>query len=382
VNLSNADTLTGCDLLRGLVYWDKPNREIQTRLDSHAKTSMDLQALALELTGMTVPETIARVIFDALLAHVRVLCEALHRPVGIRTAALDLLDRLEGNLRDQGVVQEPPHESLVRMAYVDYLTGLPNFRSLSERFKGEIKRATRYRRLLSLIMLDLDGFKEINDRFGHLAGNAALKHVAVLLRNFMRETDVVGRYGGDEFMILLPETAKHMAEGLAMDIRALISSTPMPWPGEGPLPLTVSLGMASFPRDAQTAESLMSEADGAMYGAKRAGRNQVCFSKPRTSTLLSHGPFASQTYQSVHVIGDFNGWDRTAEPLTWDARKRSYSIELFLAPGKYEYKLLLNKETITIDPNNPESVYDGFDGRNSVLRIITSDGSGLPCARE
>jgi diguanylate cyclase (GGDEF)-like protein len=381
MNLSNLDTLTGCDLLWGLVYWDKPNGEIQARLEAQAKTSMDLQALALELTGMTVPETIARVIFNALLAHVQVLCEALKRPVGIRTAALDLLDRLEDYLRDQGVVQAPPHESLVRMAFVDYLTGLPNYRSLSERFESEIKRATRYRRLLSLIMLDLDGFKEINDRFGHLAGNAALKHVAALLRNFLRETDMVGRYGGDEFMILLPETPKHTAEGLAMAIQALISSTPLPWPADGPLPLTISLGMASFPRDAQTADSLMAEADGAMYNAKHAGRNQVCFAKPRTSTHLSYGPFASRTYQSVHVIGDFNGWDRTAEPMTWDSRKQCYTLALFLAPGKYEYKLLLNNETMTVDPDNSESVYDGFDGRNSVLRIITSDG-GLLCARE
>jgi diguanylate cyclase (GGDEF)-like protein len=381
MNLSNSDTATGCDLLRGLVYWDKPNSEIQARLDSHVKTPMNLQSLALELTGMTVPESIARVIFDDLVAHVQVLGEALKRPVGIRTAALDLLDRLEDNLRDQGVAQEPPHESLVQMAFVDYLTGLPNFRSLSERFEGEIKRATRYRRLLSLIMLDLDGFKEINDRFGHLAGNAALKHVAVLLRNFVRETDVVGRYGGDEFMILLPETPKHIAEKLAMDIRTLIAASPLPSQGDGPLPLTISLGMASFPRDAWTADSLMAEADSAMYSAKHAGRDKVYFSKPTTSTILLHGPFTSQAYRSVHVIGDFNGWDRTAEPMTWDPPKRCYTLELFLAPGKYEYKLLLNKEIMTVDPNNPESVYDGFDGRNSVLRIMTSD-CGLLRARE
>jgi diguanylate cyclase (GGDEF)-like protein len=377
VNLSHTDTQTGCDLLRGLVYWDKPNREIEARLQTQAKTAMDLQALALELTGMTVPEAIARVIFDALAEHLLVLCAALSRPVGIRTAALDLLDRLESGLRDQGGVQEPPHESLVRMAFVDYLTELPNFRSLSERFEGEIKRATRYRRLLSLIMLDLDGFKDINDRFGHLVGNAALKHVAVLLRTFLRDTDVVGRYGGDEFMILLPETAKHTAEGLAIAVQSLISSTPLTRLGHDPIPLTMSLGMASFPRDAQTAESLMAEADSAMYGAKHAGRNQVCFSKPSSSTRLSLGPLAAQAYQSVHVIGDFNGWDRTAEPMTWDARKGCFSIELFLAPGKYEYKLLLDQATITVDPGNPESVYDGYDGRNSVLRIITRS-SGLP----
>jgi diguanylate cyclase (GGDEF)-like protein len=380
-DLSKPDILTGCDLLRGLVYWDKPNRELQARLETQSKTAMDVQALALELTGMTVPEPIARVVFDTLTAHVQVLCDALKRPVGIRTAALDLLDHLEADLRDQGIVQEATHESLVRMAYLDHLTGLPNFRRLSERFKDEIKRATRYRRLLSLIMLDLDGFKEINDRFGHLAGNAALKHVAVALRAFMRETDVVGRYGGDEFMVLLPETARHTAEGLARAIQTLISTTPLPWPGNGPLPLTISSGMASFPRDAQTAESLMAEADGALYHAKRAGRNQVCFSRPKTSTLLSMGTFGGRACRSVHVIGDFNGWDRMAEPMIWDPCKRCYSIELFLAPGKYEYKLLLDQETITVDPGNPESVYDGFDGRNSVLRIVAA-GSSLLGSRE
>jgi len=367
--LSNSEGLAGCDLLRGLVFWEKPNSEIEARLAATAKAPMDFQELALDLTGLTVPEEIARAVFSALAAHEQGLREILKRPVGIRTAALDLLDRLEGRLREEGIVQEPPHENLVRMAFVDYLTGLPNFRSLSERFENEIKRAARYGRLLSLIMFDLDGFKAINDRLGHLAGNAALKHVAGLVKGFVRETDVAGRFGGDEFMILLPETPKHIAEGLAVKIQALISAAPLRLEGNGFLPLTVSLGMASFPRDARTANALMAEADSAMYNAKRAGRNQVCFSKPRTSALLSHGPFAAQTYRSVHVIGDFNGWDRTAEPMIWEPPKKCFTLELFLAPGKYEYKLLLDKETLTSDPDNPESVYDGFDGRNSVLTI-------------
>ena len=71
----------------------------------------------------------------------------------------------------------------------------------------------------------------------------------------------------------------------------------------------------------------------------------------------------------VFLVGDFNGWDRTAEPMNWDPLKKCFNVELFLAPGKYEYKLLLNKEKLTIDPDNPESVYDGFDGCNSVLRV-------------
>src|SRR5664279_4616500 len=220
--LSNAEGLAGCDLLRGLVFWEKPNSEIEARMASVSATPTDFQTLALDLTGMTVPEETARVIFSALDVHVRHLCELVKRRVSVRAAALDMLDRLECRLREENVVQVPPHENLVRMAYVDYLTGLPNFRSLSERFENEIKRAARYGRLLSLVMFDLDGFKEINDRFGHLAGNAALKHVSALLRGFVRETDVAGRYGGHEFMVLLPETPKHLAERLAAEIKALI----------------------------------------------------------------------------------------------------------------------------------------------------------------
>jgi diguanylate cyclase (GGDEF)-like protein len=368
--LSSSEGLAGCDLLRGLVFWEKPNSEIEGRLAAVSEAPTDFQKLARDLTGLTVPEEIARVVFSALAAHVKELGKDLKRPVGIRTAALDLLDRLEDRLRGEGIVPEQPHENLVRMAFVDYLTGLPNFRSLSERFENEIKRATRYRRLLSLIMFDVDGFKEINDHFGHLAGNAALKHVAGILRGFVRETDVAGRYGGDEFMVLLPETPKHIAEALAVEIQALISATPLRFQEHGLVPLTVSLGMASFPRDARTADTMMAEADGAMYNAKRAGRNQVCIARPKTSALLSYGPFATQSCQSVHVIGDFNGWDRTAEPMVWDPRRRCFTIELYLAPGKYEYKLLLNQEKLTIDPGNPDSVYDGFDGRNSVLSIL------------
>ena len=356
-------------MLRGLVFGEKSNSQIQARLEALSSAPEDFQGLAFDLTGLTVHEETARAVFRSLVTHLQHLREALQRPIGVRTAALDLSDRLESFLGDGGAARELSHENLVRMAFVDYLTGLPNLRSLAERFESEVKRAQRYGRLLSLIMIDVDGFKEINDRFGHLAGNAALKHVAALLRNFVRETDVTGRYGGDEFMILLPETPKHMAEALAEGIRALISVTPLHLEEHGLLPVTVSVGMASFPRDARTTATLMAEADGALYKAKRAGRNQTCFSRPKTSAVLSLGPSVAQTCHCVHVIGDFNGWDRAAEPMTWDPPNGCFKIELFLAPGKYEYKLLLDKEKLTIDPENPESVYDGFDGRNSVLRI-------------
>ena len=148
MTLSNSEGLAGCDLLRGLVFWETPNGEIESRLAAVSEAPTDFQELARDLTGLTVPDEIARALFSALADHVKDLGKVLKRPVGIRTAALDLLDCLESRLRGEGIVQEPPHENLVRMAFVDYLTGLPNFRSLSERFANEIKRATRYRRLL------------------------------------------------------------------------------------------------------------------------------------------------------------------------------------------------------------------------------------------
>jgi diguanylate cyclase (GGDEF)-like protein len=375
---SNLESLAACDLLRGLVFWEKPNSEIEHRLAAPPETSMDFQRLALDLTGQAMPGETARAAFDAVTAHVQTLRQVLGRQVSIRVAALDLVDQTECLLQEEGIAQRLPHESLWRLAFVDHLTGLSNFRSLSDRFEDEIRRATRYRRLLSLIVLDLDGFKEINDHFGHLVGNAALRHVGGLLRAFLRETDAVGRYGGDEFMVLLPETPKHIAEKLAADIRALIPATPLQLEGHAAVSLTISLGMASFPRDARTTDALMAEADSAMYDAKRAGRNQARFSRPRTSTFLSHGPFSAQVPASVHVVGDFNGWDRTAEPMEWEPLGKRFTIELFLAPGQYEYKLLLDQDKLTIDPDNPETVYDGFDGRNSVLRVLAKNTAGLP----
>jgi hypothetical protein len=116
----NLDELTGCDLLRGLVFGGKSNSEIETRLDALFGTPEDFQGVAFELTGLTVPEETARAVFKSLAAHLQDLREVLKRPISVRTAALDLSDRLESFLRQEGVVRELSHENLVRMAFVDY----------------------------------------------------------------------------------------------------------------------------------------------------------------------------------------------------------------------------------------------------------------------
>jgi len=182
---SNLSGLTGCDLLRA---WF--SEEIQFRdpgsLGRPVRHLGEFQRLAFELTGLTVPEEMARAVFKSLATIFRI-CAGPKAADRVRTAALDLSDRLESFCEKKACV-ELSHESLVRMAFVIISLGCRisgAFRALPKaRSSGE-----RYGRLLSLLMIDVDGFKEINDHFGHMAGNLALKHVAGLLRNFVRETD-------------------------------------------------------------------------------------------------------------------------------------------------------------------------------------------------
>ena len=179
--MSNSDELTGCALLRGLVFGDKSNSHIQARLGALSGIPEDFQGLAFDLTGLTVPEETAKAVFRSLATHLQHLREALQRPIGIRTAALDLSDRLETFYGKKAICGNCPMKTWCRWLSLTISPGYRIWRSLSERFESEIKRAQRYGRLLSLIMIDVDGFKEINDRFGHLAWERSLEHVAGLL---------------------------------------------------------------------------------------------------------------------------------------------------------------------------------------------------------
>jgi two-component system, cell cycle response regulator len=168
------------------------------------------------------------------------------------------------------------NERLEVLALTDSLTLALNRRALTERLESELDRARRYSLTLSLLMVDLDHFKAVNDSFGHLAGDEALRGVARVLQREARSVDVVARYGGEEFVVILPETGEEGAVKVAERIRARV--TEQPQEGLVPMPaVTVSIGVATvLSSQLQAPEELIALADEALYRAKAQGRNRVC----------------------------------------------------------------------------------------------------------
>lgn len=171
-------------------------------------------------------------------------------------------------------VEAAYHEEVFRLSTTDGLTQLYNRRYFMEQVAREEARARRYGRPLSLVILDVDHFKEINDRHGHVGGDHVLRQLATLLRANLRQEDLLGRYGGEEFAILLPETDAEGGRSMAEKIRNLVESARFQFEEES-IAVTVSAGISSTAPDTQDHEDLLRSADEKLYEAKRAGRNRV-----------------------------------------------------------------------------------------------------------
>jgi diguanylate cyclase (GGDEF)-like protein len=167
------------------------------------------------------------------------------------------------------------HMEMQRLAITDSLTGLYNRRGLYEFGRREIERARRFGRPLTAIMFDIDLFKNVNDSFGHNIGDQVLRILSERISRNIREVDILGRYGGDEFVILLSETDMFTAVNLAERLRLCVADTPFVIEGSSAINLTISLGIAKASVGAQDLTSLIHSADTALYAAKQAGRNMV-----------------------------------------------------------------------------------------------------------
>jgi diguanylate cyclase (GGDEF)-like protein len=161
------------------------------------------------------------------------------------------------------------------LSVTDDLTRLYNSRYLNQVLRRETKRASRSGRPLSLLFIDLDGFKQVNDQHGHLSGSKALVEASVLVRGCARETDVVARFGGDEFCVILPDTGREGAVAVAERIKDRIRSFTFLAGDRQDMRLTASIGVATLPDAAGSAEELLRAADVAMYKVKAAGKNGI-----------------------------------------------------------------------------------------------------------
>ena len=180
--------------------------------------------------------------------------------------------------------------SCVRSSVTDDLTQLYNSRYLDQALHRETKRATRSGRPLSLLFVDLDGFKSINDAHGHLHGSRALVEAAAVIRKSARETDLVARFGGDEFALVLPETGVEGAQAVGDRIRERLAAHEF-LSSEGlSIRLSASVGLATLPDVSMTAEGLLQAADRAMYWVKDHGKNGIRVAQPPADAHPSESP--------------------------------------------------------------------------------------------
>jgi diguanylate cyclase (GGDEF)-like protein/PAS domain S-box-containing protein len=171
---------------------------------------------------------------------------------------------------------EKMREEAMLLSYIDDLTQIYNHRFFIQQLTVEVERQKRYPVPLSLLMIDIDYFKHYNDRNGHLAGDEVLKAIAILIQHGVRQSDIVSRYGGEEFAAILIKAGKEEAREIAERVRRLVSETRFPNEKEQPNgDLTVSIGVATFSSSTPTLTDLIREADHALYRAKKTGRNRI-----------------------------------------------------------------------------------------------------------
>jgi two-component system cell cycle response regulator len=217
----------------------------------------------------------AKEIWEGILKHRKEMSDSFKRQVNILTAICDYFLTVKKSFNYPKVVELKVFEEANHFSKCDSLTGLYNRGYFEESLSGEISRSRRYDTEFSILLLDLDDFKQVNDTMGHLAGDFVLKKVSNLIINEKREEDVVARYGGEELVVILPETNKVNTIIKAERIRKKIQDMSLVFDGKQ-INVSVSGGIATFPQDAVEANKLIHCADQALYRAKGEGKNRIC----------------------------------------------------------------------------------------------------------
>ena len=201
-------------------------------------------------------------------------------------------DELEATVQERTSELADANAKLKELSITDDLTGLFNRRYLVRALEAEFIRAIRYKRDFSVLLIDIDDFKQVNDHYGHSCGDAVLVRLASLIKHCIRGSDMVARYGGDEIAILLPETEKSKAVVVAEKLRSLIDETSLEWQGKA-IHITCSIGIASaLDQHVANWNDLLDKADQALYRGKGAGKNVVFTfdTEGKLSSTADHKP--------------------------------------------------------------------------------------------
>ena len=209
-----------------------------------------------------------------IVTHRNNMSEALGRGVNLRTAICDYFCTINKSMTNPIIIEIRVLEDALYSLRFDSLTGLYSRRTFDEVFVREVERANRYGKELSVLFFDLDDFKQVNDTFGHLAGDDALEHVARIVMSEIRTIDIASRYGGEEIVVVLPETGKAAAFVVGERIREKVEEMKLTY-NDKIINLTISGGIATLPLDATDTKALIANADIAVYKAKEEGKNNI-----------------------------------------------------------------------------------------------------------
>lgn len=229
------------------------------------------------LCDLQIEGTEAKMHFDNICSHRKKMEQLLGREVGFRVGMLDYFMNTKQKLQNPKMIELEAYQKRVRLVDIDELTGLYNRRFLERYIQSEIQRSKRYGFKFSVMFLDLDDFKKINDTFGHHAGDSVLKAFAAVISRLSRTEDVVVRYGGEEFVIIIPQTDSCSAKILYQRV----ANGLLEYHFRYNVKVTVSAGIAEYPRHGTNAASLMEKSDEALYISKRLGKNRVSFPDER-----------------------------------------------------------------------------------------------------
>ncbi len=281
-------------------------RKVQALYSTHG--SVILQNIFKLLAGIDIPDGKCEDHWNKTLQHRQNLIQQLARNVDITTALSDYLQTTTDFLQHPRLIEATQYENVIHETIHDKLTGMFNRPYFDEAYSQQVSLAKRYQHDLTIIFLDIDNFKDINDTYGHMAGDEALKAIATVIEQEKRDSDIAARYGGEEFVLLLTYTNSVSAFIFAERLRIKIETLNFHYHNQF-IKLTVSGGIASFPFHSLDPQKLLQMADNAVYLAKGAGKNRIAHFKEEKRRYLRvkiHQPILAKELD-FHNSQTFNG---------------------------------------------------------------------------